>query len=58
MTDRSAKIAKILLEWRGELGPMEDWCDEEWEWVEEGVSGVYFEEWRDLLDWEESCQQG
>jgi len=36
MNDRVAKIANILLEWYRELGSMEEWCDGDWEWVEEG----------------------
>jgi len=52
MNDRVAKIANILLEWHRELGSMEEWCDEVWEGIEEGIYGVYYEEWKDLLDWE------
>lgn len=47
MNDRALAIKNIILEY-GQ--PIEEWPDEAWEDVEECICGVYWEEWKDLID--------
>lgn len=52
--ERGIKIGEIVKDWKAELQgwPVEEWGDDVWEGIEESICGIYFEEWRDLLDWE------
>ena len=47
--NRALEIKKIILEYAEEL-PIEEWPDEAWEDVEECINGIYWEEWKDLID--------
>ena len=50
---RSKEIADVLKEWREDMDcPMEDWSQEAWQAIEECISGIYFEDWEDLLSWD------
>jgi hypothetical protein len=48
--NRALEIKKIMLEYMEGMEDVGEWPDEAWEDVEECVNGIYWEEWKGLID--------
>lgn len=49
--NKALEVKKIMLEYmEGYEEDVKYWPDEAWQGIEECIAGIYFEEWKDLID--------